>query len=153
MNKHDHGIGEWWDTKLNICRYYDLLKSNHFETKEKPWKYWTRDGVEYSSSNSEYFVESKRLKREKERLLRTQFFIIEKTDYSYQWVKFYDFELAITRSTTLQPLLSLPSGVIMVVPSSGLGQQNIRDIHGYPWEKLKNFKGRETYDYEKVDLD
>lgn len=141
-----------WDIELNICRYFDLLNSDYFETKKSPWKERTYlSGEEYKLSNPEYFKDVKRLKREKQFLLATQFFMVEETDYKYHQEILYDFQLGTVSYTNVTKPLNLSSNILLVEPSVGLGQ-SIRDVYGYPWEVI-NFRERRSYDCEKITLE
>ena len=148
---HRPFIWKNWDINLDICRFFNLLESDAFETKETPWNTFYHNGKKWRSSNPKYFREKKELTKKKEWLLSTRFHIVETTEFSYYDVILLNFETKQKKYSKELSRITIPQNVRLVRPSDGTGQGTIRDIAGDPWDII-NFSETSTFDCEEVEL-
>lgn len=149
---HRPYIYEHWDTKLNICSYFDFLESAGFKTTEPAWNTFFHDGKQWRSSNPKYFKQKRELKELKEKLLNTTYYAVEKTEFNFNEIMLLDFETKLLKHSKEPFQPQIPENVRLVVPSDGTGKWRIRDIAGNPWQII-DFKQSSTYDCKKVSLD
>lgn len=116
-------VWEEWDSDLNICKYFEVVTTDGFDRKERPW---------FSA---------------------TQFFLVESTDNYYTSNTIYDFESKIVKYDKSKTSLEIPAGFHAVTPSDGVGNGHIRDVLGKPWAIIDFNEPPSTFDCEKIKVD